>query len=213
LEVVQAVFDQGQLVAAHAYRGTAVGVGGSAAARVRITRPLVIQHLVELGQTLNWHGSLMIDYLFNEPDGQVSYIDPNPRPGETMNAVFNGLNIADFIVRLSLGESLHIENEERAAIESHILITLLLGKAIQHGTRRAIMRELLAALFKLGRYKNSREDFADLAVDFLSLIPVLMVVFQLLLNPKSGQKIAAGAVQNYALTQSAVEQIRAMTIR
>ena len=208
LEVVQAVFDHGRLAAAHCYRQTAVGVGGSAAARIGVERPPVIQHLIKIGQALNWHGSLMLDYLFDDPTGQIAYIDPNPRMGETMNATFHGINIADLIVRLSLGESIAAQNETRTLVESHILISMLLGKALQKGNRRAVLAELFSALFRIGRYRRSREDFADLVADYLSLIPVLMVAFQLLIDPKSSQKIAAGAVGNYALTQSAVDQIR-----
>jgi predicted ATP-grasp superfamily ATP-dependent carboligase len=210
LEVVQTVFDRGRLVAAHNYRQTAVGVGGSAAARVGIERPLVIQHLMKLGQALSWHGSLMIDYLFDERTGQMAYIDPNPRMGETMNATFNGLNIADLIVRLSLGETICSGAEKVAPVESHILIAMLLGKAHQNGTRRAVLGELLAALLKTGRYRNSHEDFTDIFRDFPSLIPLFMVASQLLMNPKSSRKLAAAAVENYALTRSAVQQIQAL---
>jgi hypothetical protein len=39
-----------------------------------------------------------------------------------------------------------------------------------------------------------------------------VVAIQLLINPKSCQKIAAGAVQNYALTQAAVEKIRGIKL-
>jgi predicted ATP-grasp superfamily ATP-dependent carboligase len=210
LEVVQAVFDHGRLVAAHNYRQTAIGVGGSAAARIGIERPIVIGHLMELGKALNWHGSLMIDYLFDERTGQIAYIDPNPRMGETMNAAYNGVNIADLIVRLSLAQMISVVKEKRAPVESHILITMLLGKAGQSGTRRAVLSELLAALFKTGCYQNSREDFSNLDQDFLSLIPVLMIAFQLLIDPKSSRKLAARAVENYALTQSAVERIQSI---
>ncbi len=208
LEVVQAVFDHGRLVAAHCYRQTAVGVGGSAAARIGVERPPVIQHLTKIGQALNWHGSLMLDYLFDDPTGQIAFIDPNPRMGETMNATFHGINIADLIVRLSLGESIPALNEIRAPVESHILISMLLGKAIQKPTRRAVLAELLSALFGIGSYRRSREDFANVWRDFPSLIPMLMVAFQLLINPKNSKKIATTAVGNYALTQSAVDQIR-----
>ena len=210
LEVVQAVFDRGELAAAHGYRQTAVGVGGSAAARIKIERPLVIQHLRKLGQALAWHGSLMLDYLYDEPSGQVAYIDPNPRLGETMNATFNGINLANCIVRLSLGEKISSQPSRPAPVESHILITMLLGKADQPGTRRAVLGELLAALFKTGRYQHSQEDFANLGQDFPSLVPVLVVAVQLLLNPQSCHKIATRAVQNYALTGTAVGQIQAL---
>ncbi len=89
---------------------------------------------------------------------------------------------------------------------------MLLGKAHQSGTRRAVLGELLAALLKTGRYRNSREDFSNLYQDFPSLIPLFMVAFQLLINPGSSRKLAAAAVANYALTQSAVEQIQALPV-
>ena len=211
LEVVQGVFDRGHLVAAHCYRQTAVGVGGSAAARVGIKQPLVIQHLMKMGAALNWHGSLMIDYLYEESTGRIAYIDPNPRMGETMNAVFNGVNIPDLMVRLSLGKELPLaDGRKQPPVQSHILISMLLGKAFQNPTRPALLNELLAACFRTGRYRDSREDFSDPFRDFLSPIPLLIVFLRLLIHPQSAQKIAAGAVQNYALTLPAVEQIRVL---
>jgi predicted ATP-grasp superfamily ATP-dependent carboligase len=208
LEVVQAVFDRGRLVAAHCYRQTAVGVGGSAAARIGIERPEVIQHLQKLGKALDWHGGLMLDYLFDMLTDQLAYIDPNPRMGETMNATFHGINIADLLVRLSLGEEIPQTAKKPAPIESHILISMLLGIAAQAGTRRAVWNELMDAIFKKGDYQNSPEDFSNFYIDFLSPLPAFKVAFQLLMDPKSHRQIAVAAVKNYALTPSAVEQIR-----
>lgn len=210
LEVAQSVFDQGRLIAVHCYRQTAVGVGGSAAARVGIQRPQVLRHLEKIGAALHWHGSLMLDYIYDETSGQIAYIDPNPRLGETMNAAFSGVNLAQFVVRLSLGESIATFCEDREHLESHILITLLLGIALRTGKRLDLIKELLAALLKTGRYRNSREDFASLRRDFLSLIPLLQVAAALLVRPQNALHLASQAVDNYALTQAAIDQIRQM---
>ena len=62
------------------------------------------RHFERLGKAIEWHAGLSIDYFWNEATGRPSYIDANPRITEPMNAVVNGLNVADMQVRLSLGE-------------------------------------------------------------------------------------------------------------
>jgi hypothetical protein len=70
------------------------------------------------------------------------------------------------------------------------------------------LNDLLAALFKSGRYKGSQEDFSNLTQDFPSLVPVLIVLLRLLVDPGNCQKNASEAVKNYALTPQAVQEIR-----
>jgi len=71
-----------------------------------VDRPVVRQHFEKIGQALAWHGSLSIDYFWDERTGQPSYIDANPRITEPMNAVVNGINLADLQVQLSLGREI-----------------------------------------------------------------------------------------------------------
>jgi hypothetical protein len=52
--VVQTVFQRGRLVAGHTYQARALGVGGSARARVSIHHPEVLDHIRTLGASLRW---------------------------------------------------------------------------------------------------------------------------------------------------------------
>src|SRR5262249_26028953 len=77
--VAQSVFQDGRLVALHTYRARALGVGGSAWARVSVSQPLVRAHLAGLGAHLGWHGALLLDYIHDPATGQPAYIDASPR--------------------------------------------------------------------------------------------------------------------------------------
>src|SRR6266567_554916 len=208
LEVVQSVFDHGRLVAAHCYQQRAEGVGGSASARISMRRPLVLTHLEQLGQHLHWHGSLMVDYLFDQERGQPAYIEANPRMGETMNATFSGLNLADLLVQLSFQPSSPLlAAPSQPGVQSHILLAVLLGTAIRGRSRFDLLSEVIQALFKRGMYADSREEWARAREDALSLIPLLIVFLQLLLNPRSGTRIASQAISTYALTEETARLI------
>ena len=208
LEVVQAVFDHGRLVAAHGYQQQAEGVGGSASARIGVSRPLVRTHLERLGQHLRWHGSLMLDYLFDQDTGQPAYIEANPRMGETMNATLSGVNLADLVVRVSLQpSSLPVASPSQPGVQSHILMAMLLGLATRGRSRLDLLREVMRAISRRGRYTHSQEECARTREDVLSLIPLLIVFIQLMINPRLGKRIASQAISNYALTEDTARLI------
>jgi biotin carboxylase len=69
-----------------------------------VDHPPVRDHLVILGQALEWHGPLALDYLFDEATGNPTYIECNPRLVEPMNATLSGVNLADLTVRVALGQ-------------------------------------------------------------------------------------------------------------
>jgi hypothetical protein len=99
--VAQAVFEHGQLLAAGSYRARAAGVGGSAHARESVSQPVVYEHLALIGRRLNWHGAMHIEYLCDPATDSPTYIEANPRIGETMNAVLGGANLCEILVEVS----------------------------------------------------------------------------------------------------------------
>ncbi len=208
LEVAQAVFDRGRLMAQHVYRQTIVGVGGSASGRVGVDRPVVRAHLERLGRCLNWHGPLMIDYLFDPETGRLAYIDPNPRMGETMNATYSGTNLAQSLVQVSLGQTVVEAPQPRAGVRSHILLATLLGVAERGGGRRTLARTVADALANRDVFASSREECALWGADPLSCLPLLVVLARLFGSPARARDIAAKAVEGYALSASAAERIR-----
>ena len=208
LEVVQSIFRKGELIAVHEYRQQIEGVGGSASGRISVQRPTVIVALRRLGESLAWHGALMLDYIFNDATGEFWFIDPNPRLGETMNAVMAGNNLSQTLVRLTLGDKVPW-SVSKNSVRSHILLTALLATAVKERTRRAVLREMLLALRRHGHYTDSREEVASIRNDLLSIVPMAFIAMRILLRPGSAHVIVARAIQNYALSEHAANFIRA----
>lgn len=77
LLMVQAVFDSGRLLAAHANRRDRTGSGGGASHKTGVPVDPVRPALEQIGTRLGWHGALSCDVI-DGPDGPV-VIDVNPR--------------------------------------------------------------------------------------------------------------------------------------
>jgi predicted ATP-grasp superfamily ATP-dependent carboligase len=209
LEVAQSVFQNGKLVACHGYRQQIGGVGGSASGRISMQRPEIVNALRELGKSVSWHGALMLDYIFNDSTGAFWFIDPNPRLGETMNAVFSGVNLSHVMVRVSLGETVKW-TDAKDGVRSHILLSALLAVAIENPSRWAVLREIMSAVRRVGHYADSREEVASMGKDLLSVLPTVVVAIRLLARPRAAQSIAARAIGNYALSEYAANAIGAL---
>lgn len=207
LEVAQSVFSHAELVAAHCYQQQAQGVGGSASARIGVDRPEVEEHLRLIGRHLNWHGSLMLDYMRTPQGKTINYIEANPRLGETMNATLNGVNLADLLVRVSLNQKLEINRRKRkTGVASHTLMGNLLGIANRGGSRIELLGEIKRAIFQVKRYAESEEEIAK-PEDAMSWVPLVAVSAELLFDPDRVAKIARKAVSNYSLTPTAIAVI------
>lgn len=198
-EQSHAVFDRGRLAALHCTRRIREGAGGGAAVKVGVDRPIVRSHFERLGQELEWHGGLSIDYFWNEQTGRPSYIDANPRVTEPMNAVVNGLNVADMQVRLSLGEQTPPRAAAQIGRRSHNAIQALLGVACRDRSRAAVIREATLVALRRGPYAMSREGMTPIWRDPPSALPVAVVLMALLLDPLSGARLASMTIGNYSL--------------
>lgn len=205
--VVQSVFQHGRLVAAHCYRARALGLGGSARSRISVAHPLVIEHLRRLGGHLNWHGALMLDYIFNDETQQPAYIDANPRIGETVNALLSGVNLCAALVRVSLGETVAGLALGHSGVQTHSLLTSLLAAAEQGANRRQLLAEMGRAWRPTGVYSDSQDELTRPGEDPLSVLPALVVAMQLLMNPGAAGRIVRGAVANYSLSDETVQAI------
>jgi len=209
---VQAVFAHGHLLAFHCTQTRGVSVGGGHAARMGVDHPLVWEHLVTLGQFLDWHGPLALDYLFDNTTGHPSYIECNPRLVEPMNATLSGVNLADLTVRVALDEMEDTSKTQcgHPGLRSHSLMALLLGVADHGGSRRELLRTIVEDIRERGTFARSKEDLTPVRVDPPSLIPLCVVSGQLLLNPHAAHHIATGAINAYSLTDKTVETIMSL---
>jgi predicted ATP-grasp superfamily ATP-dependent carboligase len=205
--VVQSVFQHGHLVAAHQYQALALGVGGSASVRISVYQPDVRDHLKLLGSSLQWHGALMIDYLYDPITGP-RYIDANPRIGETFNAVQSEANLAAKLIDVALNHDTRENPVSQVGVRTHSLLMRLLATALQVKTRRALLHELRQAWNGAGVYQHSSDEITRSRADWRSVLPVIFVTARLLRSPSTAQQITSGTVANYSLDAACAAQIR-----
>ncbi len=207
----QAVFAHGQLIAVHCTQTRGVSVGGGHAARTGVDHPQVREHLVALGQALQWHGPLALDYLFDEATGRPTYIEANPRLVEPMNATLSGVNLADLTVRVALGQGgIFLRRLATDHISLRNSWAILLGVADHGGSRREVLHTIVEDMRGRGIFAKSKEDLTPIRVDPPSFIPLGVVTGQLLLHPRAAHHISTGTVSTYSLTAAAVETIRTL---
>ena len=198
------MFNRGELLAVHCYEQEKIGIGGSASARRGVDHPTVKSHVMTIGKNLGWHGSLMVDYLYDEHTDCISYIEANPRPGETMNATLSNVNLVDLLVQLALKETVDPVRNPRYGVLTHSALAVLLGIADRSSSRWSILKETWQMTLRIGDYRNSQEDLTPIATDPLSMIPLFAVLTALLKQPSKGHALAAKAVHSYSLDRRAV---------
>jgi hypothetical protein len=147
-----------------------------------------------------------MDYFWDE---QPSYIDANPRITEPMNAVVNGINLADLQVQLSLNRDIQPLSPMNTAFKSHNTIQALMGAANHRHSRRDVLREMYRVLFQKNIYKDSQEGMTPIRQDIPSILPLALVFADLLLNPTREQQLAHKTIANYSLG-SAIPKVSVM---
>ena len=207
LERVQAVFDQGTLIAIHCYRQILEGLGGGDIAKLSVSRPVVRRYVELLGEELKWHGALSLDYIFQEERQVPLFIDANPRLVEPMNAAFSGVNLADILVRVSMSQPVTTREPVASEVRTHMLLMALLSAADARTGRLDIARELLRAMSGRGVYAGSREELLPVQIDFKCLAPLVYVLIRLLVRPRSATALSAGTIASYSLSPAAARRI------
>src|SRR6201996_1268324 len=96
----QAVFCRGKLLGFHGFRQIATGAGGGEAIKQSDVRADVRTHVSAIGQYLDWHGALSVDYVFAD-DRTPLLIDCNPRLVEPMSAWLAGIDLVGLLVAVS----------------------------------------------------------------------------------------------------------------
>ena len=208
--VVQTVFQQGRLVAAHCSENRLVGLGGGQMFRESARHDVVWEHLRQLGKKLQWHGALFVDYFREDETGQVHYIEANPRIGETLSARLCGVNLCDLLVQISLGQHVETAPPTRPGIWSHNGFQVLLARAIQGANRRSLMKEIWQLARGSGAYHGCENETTRPAEDRWSVIPATAVALQLLAQPKLAHRIVESTIANYALPESGARLLESL---
>ena len=205
---VRAVFQRGRLVAHHATVMLLRGVGGAAVSKVGVNHPIVAQHMQRFGERLKWHGVLFCDYFYDEATQTPSYIEANPRIGDSANATFSGVNLCQQWVDVAMGREVEPLPAARPGMRSHAALLILMSKALEGAGRRELWRELQRARADTDLYDDSRDELTRPAEDRLSIVPFAWIAGRLLLNPVAAERVVRSTVANYALNTEAAKRIR-----
>jgi predicted ATP-grasp superfamily ATP-dependent carboligase len=205
-EKAQAVFCHGDLLGFHAYRQIAGGAGGGEAIKQSVSRPRVRDDLATIGKHLAWHGALSVDYILPE-QGSHCFIDCNPRLVEPMSAYSAGLDLVDLLLRVSSGEKPPPAAASREGVRTHLAMQGLLGRAIDGGSRREMVREALLIMGGRGAYAGSTEELTPVRHDWASAIPLAMTALALLVNPGLAAPLSKKGWGAHLLDARAVRRI------
>jgi len=204
LAMVQALADHGRLIAHHANLRIIEGIGGGAAVKESVRLPALPEHLERLVQALDWHGPISMDVIITDEGPLV--IDVNPRLVEPVNALFSGVDLVGAM--LELAKDLHPPAlpAGKPGVRSQQLLLCVLGAA-ERGSRRAVLRELIAALQRRGDYQDVAEELTPVSGDPVAAIPVVVATLATLIKPSLWRRFHAGATGPYALTPEAWQKI------
>ncbi len=205
LAMVQAVADQGRLVAWNANLRVREGAGGCATSKESILHSEIAGHLDVLVHGLRWHGPISLDAILTA-DGP-RYIDVNPRLVEPRNAWLAGVDLVGATLALATGEHLPKSRPPRSGVRSHqLLLAILCAARSPHG-RRAVVREIVQAALHKNVYARSVEELTPICRDALAAVPVAAAATATLLWPRTYTWFARGSVGSYALTPTGWDEI------
>jgi len=204
---VNAVFQHGRLVAASCLDVLSTGIGGGPAQRVSADHAHVVDHVRQLGDHLQWHGPLVLEYFYDPGTGKPEYIEANPRIGESLNAQLSGVNVCEIVARISLGETVDTLTIGKPGVCSHNGFILLIADAFNGANRRELLKRLWAGWTRRGIYATFESEMTRPREDWGSLIPATVVTLGLLANPRSAIRLTQNTVANYSLPQNAVSII------
>lgn len=205
LAMIQAVADNGRLVAYHANLRVLEGVGGGASLKESVELPSMSEHVEKLVDALHWDGPLSMDVIVT-PRGPA-VIDVNPRLVEPMNAYFAGVDLVAVMLDLARDGHPAVQLPGKCGIRSRQLLLAILGAAEHHGSRKAIAQELVRALRRLGEYAGALEELTPVSGDPMAAVPVVAAAVFTLAQPSLWRFFHSGAVGPYALTPRAWKQI------
>jgi predicted ATP-grasp superfamily ATP-dependent carboligase len=205
-EKAQAVFCRGQLLGFHGYRQIAAGAGGGEAVKQSVSRADMRAQLAAIGLQLAWHGALSVDYIL--PDaGAPRLIDCNPRLVEPMNAYLAGVDLVGLLLAISQGEVSKAAPESRDGVRTHLAMQALLGCALRGGRRRDVARECWHLLTGAGPYAGSTEELTPPRLDWISIVPLLVVAITLLVAPTRAATLATKGWGAHLLDSKSIQCI------
>jgi biotin carboxylase len=205
---VQALFDHGELVAAHTSVAVGSGAGGSAAARLSVDHPAARDHAARVGAELRWHGGLTLDYF--HVDGQPQFIECNPRTVEPGNAACAGVDLPRLTIALSRGRQLPGRPViGRPGVRTRSALALALGAAERRQSRAAVLGALRDCALRCGETGRAAEVLTPIVQDPPSALPLAAAAASLLASPHSAARLTYHAVGSYSVSPATIALVRA----
>jgi predicted ATP-grasp superfamily ATP-dependent carboligase len=206
-EKAQSVFCHGEMIGFHAYRQVAAGVGGGEAVKESVSRPLMRGLVEKVGEALDWHGALSVDYIMPLDDATPLLIDCNPRLVEPMSAFRSGSDLVGLLLRLSRGETPSALTAGRDGVRTHLAMQALLGAASRGATRGDLVRECALLAAAGGPYAGSSEELTPVGLDWLSAVPLVITAAVLLASPAFAIRLARGGFGAHLLNVGSIRMI------
>jgi predicted ATP-grasp superfamily ATP-dependent carboligase len=185
----QAIFHRGRLLGFHGSRQIAAGAGGGDAVKQSDSRADVRAYIATIGEHLNWHGALSVDYILADEAAPL-LIDCNPRLVEPMSAYLAGIDLVELLLRISIGETPVPIPNSRDGVRSHLAMQALLGCALRGGNRHDIARQCWHLATGGGVYAGSTEELTPLRLDWISFMPLAAIAIALLSRPNLAGTLA-----------------------
>jgi biotin carboxylase len=207
----QALFANGRLIAAHAYRQIERGAGGGSSIKESVSHATVDSDLARLGEYLHWHGALSVDYVIDS-NGTPSYFDCNPRLVEPMSAALAGLDLAELLVQVSCGATPAAAPPSASGVRTHLSLQALLGCAAREESRVRLLRECWHLFARRGSYQGSREELTPVAIDWMSFVPTTVAALWLLATPKAAHYLPSKGWGAQLLTPQSIRMIQALDV-
>ena len=205
LAMIQALADDGRLIAFHANARVREGAGGGASVKESLALPQLAAHVERLVGALRWRGAISFDAILTDAGPLV--IDVNPRLVEPINAYRSGVDLVGTMLDLALSRPVAVQPTGQAGVRTHQLLIAILGAAQSTRSRIAVMREIWAAAAGRGDYANSVEELTPVRGDPIAAIPVAAAAALTLAWPPASRLFERGAVGSYALTPAAWAEI------
>ncbi|MHA7986906.1 ATP-grasp domain-containing protein [Rathayibacter sp. CAU 1779] len=204
---VQGVFDHGRPLGVAVSEQLAVGVGGSAAARLSVRDDAAVDALSRVGSALNWHGGLDLDYF--DVGGEPVFIECNPRITEPGNVAAAGVDLPGLLLAGATGDDLPDARVlTRPGVRTRSTMAVALGAAERQATRRAVVAALFRSVTRRPPLTATTEVLTPVLRDPPSIVPFAVATASVLVRPGAVARLSSGAVGSYSVTPDAIAAVR-----
>jgi hypothetical protein len=153
---------------------------------------------------------MFLEYFVDEETGNPQYIEANPRIGETVNARLSGVNLAEALIRVALGERCEELAPGRPGVRSHLGFIWLVSQAQRGASRRELFRQWCRMRMRHDSRDDTHNEMTRPSEDWLSRWPATGTMIRLIARPGSASSLIERTVGNYSLPQSAVEEVEGL---